>query len=165
MSGPDPPGQPIRNITRIAMRGNAVLQAPTRSDAATVINPRGAIKVGIIALAALIDTLGQAIAITRASSAIRYHLADGAGRAGVLHHAIVVARRGAVVVLHQAGIAHAVVGGRGAHAAAGFLHHDGEDEAVVDAGLLGDGLDAVVDGAYFRAVVVGDAELAAGLKH
>lgn len=165
MRSPDPTGQPIRNIARVAMRGNPILQPPTGSHTPTVINPRGAIKVRVVALPALVDALRQAIAVARAARAVVDHLADGGRRARVLHRAAVVARRGAVVVLHQAWVAHAVVGGRGADAAAGLLHQDGEDEAVVDAGLLGDGLDAVVDGADFGAAVVGDAELAAGLEH
>ena len=38
--------------------------------------------------------------------------------------AVAVAGSGAVVGLHEAGIADAVGGGRGADAAVGFLHHD-----------------------------------------
>ena len=165
MSRPNPPRQPIRNITCVAMRGNAVLQLATRGNAPTVIDPSRAIEISDVALAALIDALCQAIAVASTSCAVVDHLLDGAGRAGVLHATIVVACRGAVVILHQSWVAYAVVGRRGAHTAAGFLHDDGEDEAVVDAGLLGYRLDAVVNGAYFGAAVVCLPELAAGLEH
>lgn len=70
------------------------------------------------------------------------------------------------MVLHKARVSDPEVGGRGADTAAGFLHDDGEDEAVVDEGLLADLLDRVPDGADFGAGVVGHVELGgAGGEH
>jgi hypothetical protein len=63
-----------------------------------------------------------------------------AGGAGVLDRAV-VAGSGAVVRLHESWVADAVVGGWGADTTVAFLHHDGEDEARVDAGGCADGLD------------------------
>lgn len=49
------------------------------------------------------------------------------------------------MVLHDPRVLDSVIGGRGTDAAAGFLHDDGEDEAVVDEGFVGDFLDGGVD--------------------
>lgn len=65
------------------------------------------------------------------------------------------------MVLHEARVLHGAEGRIDANAAAGFLHNDGEDEAVVDERLLRDLLDAVVDVLDFVAAVVRHAELVA----
>lgn len=51
----------------------------------------------------------------------------------------------AVVGLHKARVANAIVGGRGADTTNRLLHDDSEDEAVVDASLARDLLDSGVD--------------------
>ena len=61
--------------------------------------------------------------------------------------------------MHESWVADAVVAGWGADAPVAFLHHDGEDEARVDAGGCADRLDG---GGYFVDFgfgVLGDAEL------
>lgn len=60
-----------------------------------------------------------------------------------------MARSGAGVALHEAWVADAVVGGGGSDAAVGFLDHDCEDEAGVDASGRGDGRDGALDVADF----------------
>ena len=53
-----------------------------------------------------------------------------------------------LVVLHEAWVPHGTVGRDarcGAHAAFGFLHDHGEDETVVDACAIGNGLDGFVE--------------------
>lgn len=47
--------------------------------------------------------------------------------------------------LHEAGVGDTVVGGGNTDAALALLHHDGEDEALIDTGGLGSGLDGVGD--------------------
>lgn len=80
-----------------------------------------------------------------AVGAIHDHASDGIGWA---RHSCVSAAVGAVVILHQAGVADSSVWGNGvvdADAALGFLHDDCEDEARVDTGGLSDRLDGGVD--------------------
>lgn len=69
----------------------------------------------------------------------------------------------AVVGLHEAWVLDGVGGRWGAHAAVGFLHDDGEDEALVDAGGLGDGLDGGLQVCVFGCGVVVDVPLRAGI--
>lgn len=150
-----PPRQPIRHITGITMRRPALPQIPTLIYTPRIIDPCRAIKRTLIIPLRRIDTLRQPIAPIRAPHAIRHHLHDHVRRARVANAIrvdAVVAARGAVVVLHHARVGDAVVGGRGADAAAGFLHYDCEDKAVVDEGVVGDFLDGGVDvrGFVFR---------------
>jgi len=143
-----PPRQPIRHITSITMRRPALPQIPTLMDTPRIIDPRRAIERTHITPLGLIDTLRQPIPPIRPSHALLDHLRDHVCRAWVLNAGLidaVVAARGAVVVLHHPRVGHAVVGGRGADAAAGFLHYDCEDEAVIDEGSLGYCLDGGVD--------------------
>lgn len=51
------------------------------------------------------------------------------------------------------------------HAAVALLHHDGEDEPSVDAGLVGDLLERVVDVVDLSVGVVGDAPLGTRDSH
>lgn len=67
----------------------------------------------------------------------------------------------AVVRLHQAWVFDGVGGCWSAHAAVGFLHDNGEDEALVDAGGLGDGLDGGFEVCVFGCGVVVDVPLCA----
>ncbi len=90
--------------------------------------------------------LAEAVAGVGASSAITNHLQDGGVRARVADHAVVIAGAGAVVVLHQTGVSNTEVGGVDANTASRLLEDYGEDEAVVDASLLGDLLNGVPDG-------------------
>lgn len=143
-----PSRQPIRHITSITMRRPALPQIPTCVYTPRIVDPRRAIKRTHIIRLRLIDTLRQPIPPIGPAHAILDHLHDHVCRARVLNAALVdavVAARGAVVVLHHAGVGHAVVGGWGADAASGFLHDDCEDEAVVDEGFVGYFLDGRVD--------------------
>jgi hypothetical protein len=63
--------------------------------------------------------------------------------------------------LHQTWVLHAVVGRRDADAALGFLHHDGEDEALINAGRLSNGLNGGLDVGGLLVGVVVLAELCA----
>lgn len=63
------------------------------------------------------------------------------------------------MVLHQARIGDTAEGGGDANAAAGFLEDDGEDEALVDVGASGNGLNTIVNGSDLSRGVVGESEL------
>ena len=59
------------------------------------------------------------------------------------------------MVLHQTRVGNAQRAGGDSNTATGFLKHNGEDEAVVDSGSGGDGLDGIVDGCDFGGGVIG----------
>jgi hypothetical protein len=72
----------------------------------------------------------------------------------------------AVVGLHEARVDDAVVGGGHAHAALALLHHDGQNEALVDAGGAGHLLDGALDaGDLTRRVVGAPGVPPAGVRH
>ncbi len=152
-----PPQQPIRNITRIAMRRHPLLQHPTLRHRARIIAPRRPIIRTDILRPTPIHTLHQPIPIIRARRPIPDHALNLILRTR-LQQSVLVAGAGAVVGLHQPWVAHAVVGGGHAHAAPGLLHYDREDEAVVEMGFLGDGLDRVAQVGEFGVGVVGHVE-------
>ena len=146
----NPTSQPVGDIRRITMRGNPTLEPGAAVDAARVVET-GALVEDVLAVAGrarvpgVVHALGQAVAGVGSGGALADHGGDDVVGARVLDPAVVVAGAGAVVALHDARVADAVVGRRGAHAAAALLEDDGEDEAVVDAGLVGDLLDCVPD--------------------
>lgn len=72
---------------------------------------------------------------------------------------------GTIVVRHQSRVFDAVIGGRSTDTPTQLLHNDGQDEAVVDAGLEGDRLDGIIDGADFKAIVVDLLEQMARAKY
>ena len=108
------------------MRGNPILQIPATSHRPTIIIPRRLIILAHVRGFALAHALLQAISCGSACGAVGYHLRDFRGGAGVLDRAV-VAGAGAVMGLHETRVGDAVVCCRGADAAFGFLHHDGED--------------------------------------
>ena len=130
----DPTGQPIGNIGRIALGCNPLAQISGCVNRARIIDSRSFIEPRDISRVRQVDTLSQAIPTVCSGAPLANHLGDDAGWARVLNLACEIAVAGSVtiVALHQAWVAHAEVGRRHTHAAAGFLHHDGEDEAVVD---------------------------------
>ena len=69
------------------------------------------------------------------------------------------------MILHQSRVSDSIIGGRHSDTALGFLHDDGQDEAMVDAGRLCGGFDGVVDVTDFLGGVVGLAELSARFEH
>ena len=167
--GGDPAGQTVGNVAGVAVSGNAVLEVSAGSDGATVVDASslveaGDVAVGSVPVGRLVDAVGKTIAGAGAGGAVGDHLGDGRLRARV-GNAVLVAGSGTVVVLHQAGVADAVVGGGDADAATGLLHDDGKDKSVVDTGLLGHLLDGVPDFADLLAGVVGLAEPGAGAEH
>lgn len=97
------------------------------------------------------EGLLEAVAGRGAAGAVADHLGNLAGRAGVEAGAAA----GAVVRLHEAGVADAVVRGGHADAALALLHDNGEDEALVDARLAGHGVDGVLDVANLGGRVLG----------
>lgn len=127
-------------------------------DGTGVVDARGFVVHGDVGGACLGDTLLQAVAAGCPSCTVLDHLHDLAGGAGVLDGAV-VAGSGTIVRLHESWVADAVVGGWGADATVAFLHHDGEDEARVDAGGCADGLDGGGDFVDFGFGVLRDAEL------
>lgn len=139
MTRKDPASQPIGNIGRIALRCNPLTQIPGCINRARIVDSRSFIEPRDSSRVREINTLSQAITIVCSRAPLANHLGDDAGWARVLNLAcdstaagIVVAGTVAIVALHQAWVAHAEVGRAHAHAAAGFLHDDGENETVVD---------------------------------
>ena len=133
----DPASQPIRNIRRVALCCNPVAQITGWINRARIVDSRGFIEPRDTSRVRQVDTLSQTIPTTRSCGSLADHLRDDVVRARVLHLTCEIAMAGtiAVVTLHQARVAHAVVGRWYANAAAGFLYHDREDEAVVDFGF------------------------------
>lgn len=132
-----PAGEPVRNVGRVAIRsGDAQLQSPPGGDSPRVVNTGGPVELAL-AGARLDQDLLQPVAGGRAEGAVLDHAFDLVlGARGLAE-----ARMGALVRLHQARVGVAVVGRPDAHAAIGFLHDNGEDEAGVDAAGLADRLD------------------------
>lgn len=133
---------------------DAVLEVARVRDGARVVEARCAVKRRDVAVALAVERLREALALGRAGRALGDHLVYGTRRARILYASVVVARGLAVVVLHQARVAHAVVGRLDAHAAARLLHDDGQDEAMVDARRRSGLLDAVINGALDVSVLV-----------
>jgi hypothetical protein len=162
-----PSRQAICNVTGITMRRNSILQIPRAVDATTIVEPCCSIKVRLRSPAALVDTLRQTISIRCPSCPISNHLSDGRIRARGVNLAgeVRIAGPGAVVILHQAWVADAIVGSRNSNAAAGLLDDSCEDKAVVDSRLGGNGFNCVPDGANLGPRVVLDTPSRAGGEH
>ena len=130
-----------------------------------VVNARRLVESRDIARPGLVEALSETISRSRSAGPLLNHLGNRAGWTGVLYHYLTVgfapARGVAVVVLHQAWIGDTAEGGGDADAATGFLEDDGEDEALVDVGAGGDGLDGIVDRGNLGGGVVGESELGA----
>lgn len=141
------------------MGGDAVLQEAAGGDGARVVHAGSLVELGDTAAADLGEELLEAVARGGAHGAVLDHALDRVLGAGV----DVVAGVVAVVRLHHAGVGDAVVGGGGADAAVGLLHGNGEDEAGVDAGGLGDVLNGGLEVGTLRRRVVGLAEAGARL--
>ena len=156
-----PPDQPVGHIARIAVRRAApLLEIPAAVDDPAVVEPRGAV-VCLRELHALLvragDRAGQSDAVLRAGHAVGYHAQDLGVRAWDLGLVVRVAAVRTLVVLHEPRVADRPVwtdGCAGAHAPFGFLHDDREDEAVVHAAGMRDGLDRVVQGLRFSGAEV-----------
>ena len=150
-----PASKAVSNIRRIARSAAAAIVEIAVVGRAAVVNTSTSI--------ILADTTITSIALSRGNSlletvakggtgrAVPDHLRDLAGRARVDARAAA----GAVVGLHEARVADAVVGRRGADAAFAFLHDYGQDEAVVYAGFAGDLVDCAFDVVDFCGGVVG----------
>lgn len=143
-----PPSQPVRNITSITMRTIPLPQIAITPNTPRIINPRRAIQHPGLSpnrlLPPLHPRLHQSIAPilsllrTRPLHALINHLFNLRIRTwiGNVPRGI-IARRSAIMILHQARVGDTVVCRRGAHAAGGFLHDYGEDEARVEGGSGG----------------------------
>lgn len=147
------------------MCSDASTQVPGAVDGAGIVDPGGAVEdLGVVG-ASIVDALREAVPVVGAGGAFADHLGDGVRRARVRYVVVIVAGSAAVVVLHEPRVADAKVGRGDPHAAAGFLHHDSKNEAVVDLGVGGDGLDRVVDRADFVARVIGLTKLIARAEY
>lgn len=147
------------------MGGDTVLELAGGGDGARVVDAGGAVEGRDVTTAGLVDAVGKTVAVVGAGGTLADHPVDGVVGARGLDVAVVVAGVVAVVVLHQAGVADAVVGGAHADAAARLLHDDGEDEAMVNTSAAGGLLDAVPDGADLGAAVVGNVHPLARVEH
>jgi hypothetical protein len=97
-----PTSQPVRDIASVAVRGDAALQTRAGVDGSAVVDARGLVEGLVGARVGLVYAVGQAVAAGRARRAVADHARDDARRARVLHLPVLVAGRGAVVVLHEA---------------------------------------------------------------
>lgn len=161
----DPSCETISNIGGVALGSNAVTQVARCINGTRVIDPGRLIeRCGIVGVR-LVDALSKAIPGVGASTTVANHPSDDLLRARHLDLPMAITCAGTIVILHQARVSDAVVGGRGTDTPTRLLHNDGQDEAVVDAGLEGDLLDGIIYGADFKAVVVDLLEPMARAKH
>ena len=143
----NPTRQPIRNIKRIAQRRPVrALQLTTLWKRARLIDPRRLVVSQDIRHANVIEDAHQPVPRDRPARPVLDHAIDLGGRTGRPHDAIFVARVDA-------------------HAALRFVHHDRQDEAVVDLRRFHDRLDRVIDLVDLLGAFVGDAEGGAGARH
>lgn len=105
----DPAGQAVGDVTGIAMRGDALAEVAAGVDAAGVVDAGADVKAAVVDGAGQGDGLLEAVAGGGAGRAVADHLDDVGARAGRLDQVVLVAGRGAVVVLHQAWVADAPV--------------------------------------------------------
>lgn len=152
------------------MRRNPQPQIPTRIHTPTVIDPArpipstGAVQPAFGSAPRLHKPhLWSTHRIRRARGAFAYHLLDRGIGARIHGSGILVARRRAVVVLHEPWVADTVVGGGYADAAGGLLEDDCEDEAGVEVRFDPDEEGGVVNGLYFEGRVEGDMIDGAGI--
>lgn len=155
-----PTHQTVGNIANVAVSGNAVLQQAATSNRTRVVDATSlVVRGGVGATTQRSEDLLQAVTRGGTHGAVLDHAGDFTGGAG----ALVEARVSAVVGLHETGVHDTVVGGWGANASVGLLHDDGEDEALVDAGRLGDRLNGGLEVGGFLVGVVFLAEALARL--
>jgi hypothetical protein len=140
------------------VRCYALAEISTRGNGAGVVDARGFVVHRDVRDARLGKTLFEAVAAGCACGSVLNHLRDLAAGAGV-YDAGVVAGSCAIVRLHEAWVADAVVGGWCSYASVAFLHDDGEDKAGVDAGGGSDRLDCSGDFVSFGVRVGWDAKL------
>ena len=107
MGRSNPASKTIRNIGTIAMRRDALAEIARAVHRARIIKSSGNIEGPDIAFARLVDTLSQPIPVVRASGTLAHHASDDVLGAGILHDVgdVAIAGGGAVVVLHQTGVA------------------------------------------------------------
>lgn len=149
----DPSRQSIRDVRGVAVGRHAETEVVVR-DGAGVVDARRLVVFADVAGFGLGEALLEAIAGCCPRGTVLDHLLDFARRAGISDGGVVAGAR-TVVVLHEARVADATIGGGDAHAAFRFLHNDCQDEARVNAGAGGDGPDGGFEvGAFFVRVVV-----------
>lgn len=93
------------------MSSNVTLQVTGLRDGARVVDASSAVVVRNIAFVRFVDAVGQTSTRGGASGAFHDHLIDRRCRARCCELVVVVARGISVVVLHEARIANAQVGG------------------------------------------------------
>ena len=130
-----------------------------------IVNARRPVESRDIGRPRFVKALSETVSRSRSAGSLLNHLGNRTGWTGILydHFAGVIAPACgvAVVVLHQARVGDTAERGGDADAAAGFLEDNGEDEALVDVGASGDGLDGIVDRGNLSWGVVGESELGA----
>lgn len=150
-----PASEAISHISGVARSATEAVVEVAVVRGAAVVKTGSTVEFAAAVVTSCTLGLGQSLLETIArggpAGAVTDHLGDLAGRAGVLARA--AAR--AIVRLHEAGVADAVVGGGHADAALALLHHDGEDEAAIYTRLAGDLVDGALDVADLVVRVVG----------
>lgn len=68
---------------------------------------------------------------------------------------LIMTARATVMILHKAGVSHAIAGGVDAHTALGFLHNRCQDESSIHLGGVSHGVDRAVDVFDFLWRIVG----------
>lgn len=128
------------------MSGNAVLELASGRDRARVIDTSSSVKGRNITATSLVDAVGQTITVVGSGSTFANHLVDSGRWARVLDTAIVVTSSSTVVILHQTRVAYTIVCGRYTDTATRFLHHNSQNEAVINTTSSSGFLNTVIDG-------------------
>lgn len=164
----DPSNESVGDIAGVGQCAATFFKVTAGGNTAAVILPRSPVPgaslirlSGSLLLLALLET----VADSSSQSAVLDHLEDLRVGAGGLHGGG-VARSGSLVGLHQAWVVVCPGGGDDSDTTFGFLHYDGEDEALVNVVCFGgDGFDGAFDAGNFVFGVVGEAPSGASGKH
>lgn len=153
-----PAGKTVGNIGCVASGGTVGLaEVAVSSNGARVVDASSLVVGRNVGGASGVHAASKTRAIDGAGSAVLDHLDDLGLRARGLDVDVVVASTSAVVGLHQTRVEDTVSGAVDADTSVGLLQDNGEDEAVVDKGLLGDLVDGVLKLLELIGGVVGDA--------
>ena len=165
MRSMDPSCETISNVGGVAVGSHALTEITRYIHGTRVIDPGRLIESCGVAGVRFVDALSKSIPGVGTSTAVTNHPSDNLPRARHLDPPIAITSAGAIMILHQSGVFHAVTGSWGTHTSTRLLHDDGQDEAVVDVGLESNLLDGVVDGGDFKAIIVDLLKLMARAKH
>lgn len=161
--GVSPADQTVGNVGGIAVGGNAAAEVAIRGNGTRVVDARSLVVLGHIVTANLGKTLLETDIAVETGTVLN-HALDHVVWARNNTLAVGVARVDSLEGLHESRVVEAVVGSRGADAALGLLHDDGENELGLDTAGASDLLDCLLDVVGLLLAVVVHAKLGAGLE-